>query len=82
MNSAIITKYSKLKPSYFNTLCLLLTIVILLYSQDALSVSAYVAVQKNYFLQINAGLSQFPMVIYNLTQLGDALIFYHYCRCY
>jgi len=76
MNSAIITKYSKLKPSLFLIpLCLLLTIVILLYSQDALSVSAYVAIQKSYFLQINAGLSQFPTVIYNLTQFGDALIF-------
>lgn len=76
MNSAIIYKYSKLKPSLFLVpLGLLVALVAMLYSQHALHVTAYVAIQKNYFLQINAGLSQFPIVIYNLTQLGDALIF-------
>jgi len=76
MNSTLIHKYSQLKPSLFLVpLGLLLALVIVLYSKHALSVDQYVAIQKNYFLQINAILSQFPVLIYNLTQLGDALIF-------
>jgi membrane-associated phospholipid phosphatase len=76
MNSSIIHKYSKLKPSLFLLpLGLLLALLVALYSQHALSVAQYVAIQKNYFLNINATLSQFPVLIYNLTQLGDALIF-------
>ena len=76
MNSTLIHKYSQLKPTLFLVpLGLLLALVIMLYSQHALSVDQYVAIQKSYFLQINATLSQFPVLIYNLTQLGDALIF-------
>ncbi|WP_293871415.1 phosphatase PAP2 family protein [Flavobacterium sp.] len=35
----------------------------------------YIEIQKNCFFFINSKLSQFPTLIYNLTQLGDALIF-------
>ena len=35
----------------------------------------YVQIQKNCFFFINVKLSQFPAIIYNLTQIGDALIF-------
>ena len=76
MNTFTSNNYSKIKPSLFIFPLLLLTlIVLLLYGQDALSVAKYVEIQKSYFYNINFKLSQFPSLIYNITQIGDALIF-------
>lgn len=76
MNKNVIDNYSKLKLSLFYLpLFLLLSIVLFLYSQNALSVIKYVEIQKHLFYFINAKLSQFPITVYNLTQIGDALIF-------
>ncbi|WP_293893319.1 phosphatase PAP2 family protein [Flavobacterium sp.] len=76
MNTNVIDNYSKIKPSlFFLPLSFLITIVLFLYSQNALSVDKYIQIQKNYFYFLNSKLSQFPNTIYNLTQLGDALIF-------
>ena len=75
MNTSVIDKYSKLKPSLlFLPLFLLIAIVLFLYQQDALSVEKYIQIQKNCFFFLNSKLSQFPNILYNLTQLGDALI--------
>jgi membrane-associated phospholipid phosphatase len=77
LNSAVIEKYTKLKLSLFAfPFLLLLSLVVFLYSKNALSVINYVEIQKNYFYLINAQLSQFPHLIYNLTQFGDALVFF------
>ena len=76
MNTFTSNNYSIIKPSLFIFPLLLLTlIVLLLYGQDALSVAKYVEIQKSYFYNINFKLSQFPSLIYNITQIGDALIF-------
>lgn len=76
MNKNIIDNYSKLKLSLFYLpLFLLISIVLFLYSQNALSVIKYIEIQKNLFYFINSKLSQFPNTVYNLTQIGDALIF-------
>jgi membrane-associated phospholipid phosphatase len=76
INSNVIDNYSKLKLSlFFLPLLILLSIVLFLYSFDALSINGYVEIQKDYFLFLNSKLSQFPNIIYNLTQIGDALIF-------
>lgn len=76
MNIPVIANYSKLKPSlFFLPLFLLAALVLFLYSQDALSADQYVQIQKKYFFLINSKLSQFPNTEYNLTQLGDALVF-------
>ncbi len=76
MNTNVIANYSKLKLSLFLIPLFFLTaIVLFLYSQDALSVVKYVEIQKNCFIFLNSKLSQFPNIIYNLTQVGDALIF-------
>ncbi|WP_366099803.1 hypothetical protein [Flavobacterium sp.] len=77
LNSAVLEKYTKLKLSLFVfPFLLLLSLVVFLYSENALSVINYVEIQKNYFYVINAQLSQFPHLIYNLTQFGDALVFF------
>ena len=76
MNTRVINNYSRLKPSlFFLPILLLIAIVLLLYSQDALSADKYVQVQKNAFFFINHHLGQFPAILYNLTQIGDASIF-------
>lgn len=75
MNTNVSANFSKLKSSLlFLPLFFLIAIVLFLYSQNALSIDGYAQIQKHVFMAINAALSQFPSIIYNLTQLGDALI--------
>ena len=76
MNRNVVDNYSRLKLSLFLLpLFFLMAIVLFLYYQDALSVEKYIQIQKSSFLFINSKLSQFPILIYNLTQIGDALVF-------
>ena len=76
INTSVIANYSKLRLSlFFLPLFILTAIILFLYSQNALSVDGFVQIQKNSFFFINSNLSQFPVTIYNLTQIGDALIF-------
>lgn len=75
MNTTVIDNYSKLKPTlFFLPVLFLLAIVLFLYSKDSLSVNQYIEIQKECFYYINSKLSQFPNVLFNFTQLGDALI--------
>jgi membrane-associated phospholipid phosphatase len=53
---------------------LIALVIFFLYRENALNVDSYIKIQKDSFFFINSKLSQFPNVIYNLTQLGDALI--------
>ncbi|MEO6315662.1 MAG: phosphatase PAP2 family protein [Chitinophagaceae bacterium] len=79
MNENVINNYSKLKPSlFFLPIFLLSAIVLFLYFQDSLQVDKYVEIQKRSFFFINYNLSRFPNVIYNITQLGDASIFFSF----
>ena len=76
MNTFTSNNYSKTRPSLFFLPLFFLTIIILfLYSQDALSAVKYIEIQKKYFYIINFKLAQFSLLIYNITQIGDALIF-------
>ena len=76
MNTSVINNYSKLKPSlFFLPALLLITIVLFLYNYDSLHAYKYVQIQKNSFFFINYHLGQFPNILYNVTQIGDATIF-------
>ena len=76
INSNVTANYSRLKVSLlFTPLLLLSAIAVFLYSKNSLSTAGYLSIQKDLFYFINSKLSLFPEVIYNLTQLGDALIF-------
>ncbi|MFG4003409.1 phosphatase PAP2 family protein [Flavobacterium aquidurense] len=76
MNTRVINNYSKLKPFlFFLPLFLLIILVLFLYSEDALCADRYIQIQKDSFFFINSHLGQYPNLEYNLTQLGDALIF-------
>lgn len=75
MNTSVANNYSKLKPFlFFLPLFLLIAIVLFLYSKGALCADKYVQIQKGSFFFINSHLGQYPKLIYNLTQLGDAVI--------
>ena len=76
LNSNVIEKFSKIKISLFYLpLLLLFTILLFLYSHNALSTYQYIEIQKNCFYFINSKLAQFPTIIYNLNHIGDTLIF-------
>lgn len=75
MNNIVVNNFSKLKLSLlFLPLTLLFLVVVFLYTQNALSVDGYINIQKDLFYFLNAKLSQFSQIQYNITQLGDALI--------
>ena len=75
MNVKVINNYSKLKPCLFSLpISLLAAITLFLYHKDSLHTDKYVQIQTDNFFFINYHLSQFPDIIYNLTQLGDASI--------
>lgn len=61
--------------SLFIPFFLLLLITFFLFIKDAFSVEAYVQTQKDLFFNLNSKLSNFPNLQFNLTQLGDVLIF-------
>jgi len=75
-NSSVIENLNKVKTSLFYIPLFILTAIFFyLYFAGALSVERYVEIQKVIFLDINSTLGQFPSLMLNLTQLGDALIF-------
>lgn len=61
--------------SLFLPIFLLLLIIAFFLKEHAFSIQSYVNIQKDLFLSLNAKLSVFPSLQYNLTQLGDVLIF-------
>lgn len=76
INKLVIDNYLRLKPSvFFLPAFLLITIVLFLYNQDSLSTDGYIRIQKESFFFINYYLGQYPNLQFNLTQLGDDLIF-------
>ena len=75
-NSSVIENLNKVKTSLFYIPLFILTAIFFyLYFAGALSVERYVEIQKDVFIDINSTLGQFPSLMLNLTQLGDALIF-------
>ncbi len=76
IDKLIIDNYSRLKPSlFFLPIFLLIIIILFLYNQNALSTDAYIKIQKESFFFGNYYLGQYPNLQFNLTQLGDDLIF-------
>ncbi|MBY0244136.1 MAG: phosphatase PAP2 family protein [Sphingobacteriaceae bacterium] len=76
MNDSIECNYKKLNARLFILPIVLAgLLVLMLYTQQALNFAGYIQFQKKYFYFLNAHLSQFPVLEYNLTQLGDAFIF-------
>lgn len=75
MNKTVITNFTKLKYSLFILpMILLLSIFIFLYIHNALHENGYSSIQKEWFLTLNSQLAHYPLVMENLTELGDGLI--------
>lgn len=75
MNKTVIDNYAKLKPSLFILpLFFIMAIIFFLLTNGSFHVDKYVQIQKKYFFLINSSFGQFPNFVYNLTQLGDALL--------
>lgn len=55
---------------------LLFVIAIFLFLKNAFSVEGYIEIQENLFFYLNGKLAEFPNLQFNLTQLGDALVFF------
>jgi len=76
LNTYVGENFNKLRVSFLVFPFLLLILIALyFYKEDAFSVEAYANIQKDLFLYLNSILSQFPNLQYNLTQLGDVIIF-------
>jgi membrane-associated phospholipid phosphatase len=76
LDTQVANNFNNLRLSYlFFPFFLLLIIVFYLFMEDAFSVEAYANTQKDLFLYLNSELSKFPNLQFNLTQLGDVLIF-------
>lgn len=54
---------------------ILILVLALMFFNGGICVENYIVIQQKHFLQINAFLSNYKALQYNLTQLGDALIF-------
>lgn len=75
MNTNVTNNYSKLKLSLFIVPTLfLIAIVVFLYKQNALNVDGYVQIQKDCFFFLNSKLSQFPVIVANLTEFGNEVV--------
>ncbi len=75
-NQLVSSNFAKVKSSLLLIpMFLLLATFLFLYSQNALSTDKYIEIQKDCFFFLNAKLSQFPQLAYNLIQFGDAIIF-------
>lgn len=76
MNKIILVNYSKLRVLLFFLPIVLLAIIACgLYSVDCLSAKGYINVQKDTFLFLNSSVRNYPHILFNLTQFGDAMIF-------
>ncbi|KAF2329071.1 phosphatase PAP2 family protein [Flavobacterium daemonense] len=76
MNTYIINNYSRLKPLlFFLPVFFLVAIMLFLYSENALDATQYIQIQKDSFYFINYQLGHYPSFEYNITQIGDALVF-------
>ena len=76
LNTYVANNFDDLRFSYlFFPFFLLLLIVFFLFRENAFSVEAYTHIQKDSFLYLNSQFSKFPDLQFNLTQLGDVIIF-------
>lgn len=75
MNSKSVKNFAKVKYHYFFLpIALLIIIFSFLFYNKALENKSYIDIQKGLFLMGNDFLSDYPLIMNNLTQLGDGLI--------
>lgn len=76
MNEVVITNFNKINPRLFLFPFFIILILVLFFlMNDAFSVQGYVAIQKDWFYDLNHYFGKYEATAFNLTQLGDASIF-------
>jgi len=76
MQHGLARKYSTVKPSLlFLPFFLLITIALILKILGVWNIEGYIMFQEPAFFHINHLMGQYATLMYNLTQMGDALIF-------
>lgn len=76
MNEVVITNFNKINPRLFLFPFFIIIILVLFFlMNDAFSVQGYVAIQKDWFYDLNHYFGKYEATAFNLTQLGDASIF-------
>ena len=77
LNNRVLDNFMNVKlwfllPAFL--LLLLIYLYIVLFNNGANYTDAYVAIQKDLFLYLNNKLSEFPNLMFNLTQIGDVIV--------
>lgn len=76
MNEVVITNFNKINPRLFLFPFFIILILVLFFlMNDAFSVQGYLAIQKDWFYDLNHYFGKYEATAFNLTQLGDASIF-------
>lgn len=76
LNTYVTNNFDDLRFNYlFLPFFLLIFIVSFLFIESVFSVELYTQIQKDSFLYLNSQFSKFPDLQFNLTQLGDVIIF-------
>ena len=79
LNSSVTYSFMKIKlglliPSFL--FLFLIYLYFMLFNDDANFIDGYVNIQKDLFLYLNNSLSEYPNLMFNLTQFGDVIISY------
>ena len=79
LNSSVTYNFMKVKlwlliPSFL--LLFLIYLYFALFNDSANFIDGYVNIQKDLFLYLNNTLSEFPSLMFNLTQFGDVIVSY------
>ena len=79
LNSSVTYNFMKVKlwlliPSFL--LLFLIYLYFALFNDSANFIDGYVNIQKDLFLYLNNTLSEYPNLMFNLTQFGDVIISY------
>ena len=76
LNKKVIDNFSNTKlTQLFPVVFLLLIIAMTFFYKNALNISGYIEIQKDLFFSLNSILSKLPDLLFNITQLGDAIVF-------
>ena len=76
MNEVVITNFNKINPRLLLFPFFIILILVLFFlMNDAFSVQGYLAIQKDWFYDLNHYFGKYEATAFNLTQLGDASIF-------
>lgn len=77
LENKVVSNFKKIHLSnLLSPFLFLLAIAIMLFKKNALNIIEYIEIQKQLFFFLNSKIVKIPNLIVNITQLGDAIIFF------